>query len=191
MRMLTYKLEMCERGYVVASGEVRGYDSWNGRECQPIKFSITECSDDLGVIVNKDGWNKESDSTKKYFYEHYQEILRSEDNDWYLYSFEVSPGCLILNFYNGQSDCSCYLIIKGIYTLKVQFDIPKQSGKSESHYEVEIFNVLESSESSVMVETSRVTECFKGVRRILEFEGRSDDITDKEEYVFVTEYADL
>lgn len=191
MRMLTYKLQMCERGYVVASGEVQGYDSWNGRDCQPIKFSILDYRGDLDASVIKDGWDEESDFAEKYFNEHYQEILRGEDDDWYLYQFEVSPGRLILDFYNSQSGCCCYLIFVGIPRLKVKFDVPKQDGSSETHYEVRICNVPDSSNPSVTKKTAQVIECFGGVRRILNFEGRSDDPIHKEEHVSVIEYADL
>lgn len=191
MRMLSYKLELCGHSYIVANGEVEGYDSWNGRSCQPIKFSIINCHGNLNDSIIKDGWDQESIPAAKCFYEHYQEILHNGCEDWHLYSFEVTPGCLILNFYNGCDDCSCCLIIDGIYSLKVQFDIPRQNNGSESHYLVEIFNVRKSSNSLIIDKKARVVECLGNIRRELEFRGMSSDAIDKKQYVFVTEYADL
>ncbi|WP_296480738.1 hypothetical protein [Acutalibacter muris] len=192
MRMMQYELKLFERGYVVTNGPMRDYDQAYEDKCLPIKLTVLECQDvgyqdidfaDAGI--NKDDWGYREDSETKAFREAYRDVLRGK-TDWYLYSFEVAPECLILDFYNPELNHGDYLILDGFHNFKLQFDIPGQNGApASSRYTVDMWHHRDSTKPSGISDRTHVTEYQKGVRRELDFERRGDD-----DYVCVTEYVD-
>lgn len=192
MRMMQYELKLFERGYVVTNGPMRDYDQPYADKCSPIELTVLECQnveyedvDFADASMNKDGWGYEKDSKTKAFREAYRDVLQ-EKTDWYLYSFEVSPGCLILDFYNPELDHKDYLILDGFHNFKLQFDIPEQNGApASSRYVIDMHHYCDSTKPSGVGDRTNITEYQKGIRRELDFIQHGED-----NYVYVTEYVD-
>lgn len=192
MRMMQYEVKLFERGYVVTNGPMRDYDEAYADKCSPIKLTVLECRnqsyediDFADAQINKDDWGNERDSKTRVFHEAYRDVLR-EKTDWYLYSFEVKPGCLILDFYNPKLAHSGYLILEGFNNFKLQFDIPGQNeAPASARYTVYMHRRYDSTKPSDISDDTCVTEYHRGIRRELDFEQRGNS-----QFACITEYAD-
>lgn len=197
MRMMQYELKLFERGYVVTNGPMHDFERAYEDECLPIKLTVLECCKNwevatiADVILNDDRWGTDHRPLSKYFQnpDGYQKILLGESSKWYLYSFEVNNRYLTLDFYNPKEGCSDYIILftEVSFRLKLQFDLLRRDGGPGARYLVLIDSPEHPTEEIRKSQsTARVTEYYQSIRRELELEWRGDD-----EYVYVTEYADL
>lgn len=201
MRMMQYELKLFERGYVVTNGPMRDYDRVYEDKCSPIKLTVLKCRKDgqdatiADIILDDDEWGTDHRPLSKYFQDSdgYQEILCGQNQNWYLYSFEVAHHSLTLNFYNPKESCSDYIILttKEELNLKVQFDLLRDGGGPGARYLVSVYSSeYPMEELRDIHSTASVIEYYQGIRRELEFWHKGAWIGG-EDYVYVTEYVDL
>lgn len=181
MRMLQYKLPLVGMGYLVASGEIHHQEEAYPKECLPIRLTNLDYNDDYLVRCISDVI---TDNPK--FRRKRKQVLLGKYPGCYLYSFEVQPTHVVLSYTHG----TIILEPEGCH-VKLQFDVPHKSGKSDSKYKVSLYRDSDL-ETGQERHVARVHEYIGDIHRELYFEqpGERDYSTDADRYVYVNEYID-
>lgn len=179
MRMLQYKLPLMDMGYLVASGEIHHSEEANPNECLPIHFTKLDHSDDYlaKCVIDVVTDNPE-------FRRSYKAVLLGKCSDYYLYSFEVNPSHIVLNYTHGA-----IILGPGISHVNLQFDVPHKNGKPNSKYTVSLWCCKEQS-CELKQYSARVHEYFGDIHRELHFEQIGERMDYDNRYVVINEYVD-
>lgn len=191
MRVLRYELKLSEFGYMIASGNIMTDDNMvEERTTLPIKVTIPD-----GYEHQFEGVIPELVYDKKKvpeFGKHYQEILLSENPDWYLYSCEVTARGLVLGYYNRKIDENGSIIFEAVnQSIKFQLAVPHQNGTPDFVYDV--YLLAESKDlgnPKIKKYEARVTEYYDNGCHKLTFLDESNRAYDADKYVHVDEYVD-
>lgn len=179
MRMLQYKLQLVEMGYLVASGKIYHQSEANPAECLPIRLSIRESRVDhivkciSDVITNDPKFRRSR-----------KQVLLGEYTGCYLCSFEVQPTHIVLSYTHG----TIILEPKGC-GVDLQFNVPHESPKPDSRYMVSLCCSPDLKTKQVN-HTARVHEYVGDAHRELLFMQLGETVDYDNRYVFVNEYVD-
>lgn len=193
MRMLKYKLELYEDGYMVASGDMHGdINRIDGAECLPIQLTMLKLHKgrrnvhDLGDCVNPEEFkfggieNHSAD-----FRANYRKILQGKHSDcWYLYAFTVTSGHVVLEYHQRETRCSEVVTLPGWddVGLELQFIVPHRRKKANSKYIVQL---------SPEHRNTHVSEFVGDVRREIDiYQEKDDDSTFPTSYAIISEFVD-
>lgn len=165
MRMLEYEVKLAERGYIVASGDMRrNPDLIREYECLPISLTVgSHCTNKQLVAAVGTDESYAFDDQESDFRENYPAILLGQHPRWYLYCFEVHAGKIILEYYNSRTGGRSFMMVqpKQGSALELQFDVPHQDGKPSSRYAVVLgekyANITEPTDGTVLREVSIVS----------------------------------
>lgn len=189
MRLLEYRQELFGQGYTVSASD-NHYDSGHTGKCPPIRMARlirnqpVNVFDDLieNIRFNWDSQKGTEDEHRR----KYADILCGRNPQWQIVAFQVLVGRIALDIYNQETkESSFFSLVGGIYECEVQFDVPHADGRPCSLYRVSIQNP----ESCNTHPSTTVTEYLNHARREISFFHKAPD--SEEEYIEVTEYADL
>lgn len=179
MRMLQYKLQLMGMGYLVASGEIYHSEEANPDECLPIRFTDLDRNDDY---LAKCVIDVVTDNPK--FRRNHKAVLLGKCSGYYLYSFEVNPSYIVLNYTHGA-----IILGSGASRVNLQFDVPHKSGKPDSKYTVSLWSCKDQSCGSKRY-CACVHEYFGDIHRKLYFEQTGETMDYDDRYVLINEYVD-
>lgn len=192
MRLLEYRQTLFGNGYTVSS-DTRHYEERCERECLPIKMYRLDTHNkpcnhfaDLAENALEFNWDA-SVGTKEEFHIRYTNLLCGNLADWQIIAFQVTADSICLDFYNSVTEQTDFCRLRGTncgFTLR--FEVPHYRLDCEH---VSIYEVYLTNRSSDGHGTAQVIESFNHIRREIEF--FSDVENRNEQYVEVTEYADL
>ena len=184
MRMLKYKMELVDDGYIVASGDMRGnLDLLNSGECLPIQLTMlhlyrgNRCVHDLGDCVDPAELYSDPNRSEE-FRANYREILQGKRSDrWYLYSFTVADGYVVLQYHQCGVAHNEIITLPGWddVGLELQFAVPHRGKKHDSKYIVQL---------SPRRKNAHVSEFVGATRREIDIYSEPDDKS-----MFTTRYA--
>ena len=179
MRLLQYKLQLAEKGYFVASGEIRYQEAACLAECLPIRLTILEpevdrVAKDISDVITNDPEFRRS----------CKQVLLGEYPGCYLYSFEVQPTHIALSYTHGTIILSTE---KG--GAELRFDVPHKSAKPDSKYTVSLCCTTDL-KTKQKNHTARVHEYLGAIHRELLFEQIGETVDFDNRYVFIDEYVD-
>lgn len=179
MRMLQYKLQLTEIGYLVASGEIHHQEEAYPAECLPIRLTIQEPGVDHVVKCISDVITE-----NQKFKSSCKQVLLGKYVGCYLYSFEVQPTHIVLSYTHG----TIILEPKGC-GIDFQFDVPHKNTKRDSKYRVSLY-CNSDLKTKQKIHTARVHEYVGDTHRELLFEQVGETVNYDNRYVFVDEYVD-
>lgn len=195
MRMLKYKLELVDDGYIVASSDMHGdVCLLAGAECLPIQLTMLKLHrlggnqklHTLGDCVNPEelqwgGTNNHSED----FLANYHEILQGKHpNHWYLYAFTVTDGCVVLEYHQRGIGHSEVVTLPGWgdVDLELQFIVPHRGKRTNSKYIVQL---------SPGHRNTHVSEFIGSIRREIDiYSEKGDDSAFPTRYAIVSEFVD-
>ncbi len=179
MRMLQYKLQLVEMGYLVAGGKIHHQAEAYPAECLPIQLAIlrsevdhvVKCISD--VITNNPKFKKRC-----------KQVLLGKYPGCYLCSFEIQPTHIVLSYTHGTiilepKECG----------LDFQFNVPHQNTKPESKYTVSLY-CSPDLKTKQEKHTARVHEYIGDIHRELLFTQLGETVNYDNRYVLVNEYVD-
>ena len=179
MRMLQYKLQLAEMGYLVASGEIRYQEAACPAECLPIQLTILE--PEVDRVVKCISYVSTNDPE---FRRSCKQVLLGEYPGCYLYSFEVQPTHIVLSYTHGTIILSAE---KG--GAELRFDVPHKSAKPDSKYTVSLYCSTDL-ETKQKKHTACVHEYIGDIHRELLFEQIGETVDFDNRYIFVDEFVD-
>lgn len=180
MRLLQYKLQLAEKGYFVASGEIHYQEVACPAECLPIRLTILEPEVDHAVENIADVITNDPE-----FRRSCKRVLLGEYPGCYLYAFEVQPTHIVLSYTHGT-----IILDSKMGGAELRFDVPHKSAKSDSTYTVSLCYSTDL-ETNQKKHTACVHEYIGDIHRELFFEQIGETMDFDNHYVFVDEYVDL
>lgn len=179
MRVLQYKLQLVEKGYFVASGEIRYQEAACPAECLPIRLTILEPEVDRAVENIADVITNDPE-----FERNCKQVLLGEYPGCYLYAFEVQPTHIVLSYTHGT-----IILTDEKGGAELRFDVPHKNAKPDSKYTVSLCCSTDMT-TKQNNHTARVHEYIGDIHRELLFQQIGETVDFDNCYVFVDEYVD-